>query len=127
MKLMTYLGIVLLFIVANGHFSSPCVADEQKQAYDKMVEEATREADDYIEQKQREQRQAADAVQTRQSADLDTRVQAERDRIEGEMDTVRERGLGPNYTEGMRENQLRLLQEKLDQLISDPEAYFEGQ
>lgn len=127
MKLMTFLGTLLLLIMANGNFNPLCAADEQKQAYDKMVEEATREADDYVEQKQREQRQAADAVQTRQDADLDARVQAERDRIDGEMNTIRERGLGPNFTEGMRENQLRLLQEKLDQLISDPEAYFEGQ
>ena len=29
-------------------------ADEQRQAYDKMVEEATREADEYVDQKQKQ-------------------------------------------------------------------------
>jgi hypothetical protein len=103
-------------------------ADEQRQAYDKMVEEATREADAYVEQKQKEQREAAEARKDMPTdASLDERVKVERERIEAEIDKAWKRGLGPDFTEGMRQNRLEELSDKLDRLNSDPEAYFAGQ
>lgn len=125
MTLMKSFGIVLLVILVNGHFNPLPAVDEQRKAYDKMVEEATREADDYVEEKQKKQLQAAEEQKNQSDPALDARVQAERERIEAEMNTIRERGLGPNFTEGMRENQLQELESKLNQLTSDPQAYFE--
>ena len=43
------------------------------------------------------------------------------------MDAIRNRGLGPGFTQGMKDNLLKQLQDKLDLLTSDPEAYFAGQ
>ena len=40
---------------------------------------------------------------------------------------VQNRGLGPDFTQGMKDNLLRELQERLDRLNSDPEAYFANQ
>jgi len=124
MKPMKCCAIVLLILLINGAPDTLFAADEQRQAYDKMVEEATREADAYVEQKQQEQKAAAEKRESQMDADLETRVKAERKRIEAEMEKVQKRGLGPNFTEGMRANQLQELQNKLNQLTSDPQAYF---
>ncbi len=48
-------------------------------------------------------------------------------RIAAEMDTVRERCLGPAFSQGMKDNLLRQLQDKLTQLMSNPQAYFAEQ
>ena len=49
MKQLKWIGIMLLCILTAG----PALAtDEARQAYDKMVEEATQEADEYVQEKQ---------------------------------------------------------------------------
>jgi hypothetical protein len=116
--------ILLLVLLTNGVFDPLYAVDEQRQAYDQMVEEATREADEYLEQKQKEQEQAAQEAEEQKEAAGDERTEAERERLEAEMEKVRERGLGPGFTEGMRENQLQELETKLDQLNDDPQSYF---
>lgn len=119
-----WVTLALLGLLATGGFNPLLAADEARQAYDRMVEESVREADEYLEQKQKEQDAAAAAAANQQGSALDAQVQAERERIEAEMDTVRNRGLGPNFTQGMKDNLLAQLQEKLNRLLSDPEAYF---
>lgn len=121
---MKTIGITLLSLIVAGSFSPLFAVDEQRQAYKKMVEESTREADEYLQEKQKKMQEAETKTQTKQDTGLADRVQAERKRIEAEMDTVRNRGLGPNFTQGMKDNQLQLLQDKLNNLMSDPEAYF---
>jgi V/A-type H+-transporting ATPase subunit G/H len=124
MKWILWLGIFPLAVTTIGLYNPVYAVDEQRQAYDQMVEEATREADAYLEQKQKEQQEAAKEAQEQTEAAGDERIEAERQRLEDEIDKVRERGLDPNYTEGMRENQLQELEEKINLLNSDPEAYF---
>ena len=124
MNLVKWCCLVMLVLLATGRINWAHAADEQRQAYDKMVEEATREADAYVEQKQQEQKQASESAKAETDAALDERVQAERQRLQSEMETVQKRGLGPNFTEGMRANQIQELQNKLNQLTSDPQAYF---
>ena len=124
MKQIAWFVFFLTALLANGLLNPLYAVDEQRKAYDQMVEEATREADAYVKQKQEEQQQAAEMKQHQTESAFDERVQAERGRLEAEMDAVRERGLGPNFTEGMRANQLQELQNRLNQLNSDPQAYF---
>ena len=124
MKSMTVCGFFMVMFLVIGLLNPLWAVDEQRQAYDQMVEEATREADEYVQQKQQEQQAAAEQMEKAANATVDERVQVERDRLEAEMDKIRERSLGPNYTEGMRENQLQELETRLDQLDSDPQAYF---
>ena len=104
---------------------SPALAvDEARQAYDKMVEEATREADAYLQEKEARQQAAEETSRERMDAALQARTEAERQRLLNEMDAVRRRGLGPNFTQGMKEYRLGELQQHLDRLANDPEAYF---
>jgi rhamnose utilization protein RhaD (predicted bifunctional aldolase and dehydrogenase) len=119
-----WIAIALLGLLAAGGFDPLFATDEARQAYDKMVEESVKEADEYVDQVQKEQNEAAEEASAQKDAEMDARVEAERQKIEAQMDAVRNRGLGPTYTQGMKDNQLAQLQEKLDQLDSDPEAYF---
>jgi rhamnose utilization protein RhaD (predicted bifunctional aldolase and dehydrogenase) len=102
-------------------------ADEARQAYDKMVEEATQEADEYLEEKQKQMDDAKRQSRVKKDAELQARIQAEQERILKQQQAVRNRGLGPDFTQGMKDNLLQELQQRLDRLNRDPEAYFADQ
>lgn len=120
------MGIALLLAAVTVGIHPAQAVDEAREAYDRMVEEATKEADEYLEEKQ----QAMQAKQKREAAQRDAKLQAkvdaERQRILEAMDTVQQRGMGPNYTQGMKEAQLDQLQQRLDRLMADPQAYFDA-
>ena len=127
MKLMKSIAITLLGLLAAGALTPLPAVDEARQAYNKMVEESVKEADEYHQEKEN-QKKATDAqAQSQQDSALSERVQAESQRIHAEMDAVSNRGLGPTFSQGMKDNLLKQLQDKLDRLNSDPEGYFAGQ
>jgi vacuolar-type H+-ATPase subunit E/Vma4 len=119
--------ILLVCLLAVTGLPSAMAVDEARQAYDKMVEEATREADEYVEEKQKKMDDAKRESRVKKDAELQERIQAEQERIMEQKQAVQNRGLGPNFTQGMKDNLLRELQERLDRLNSDPEAYFANQ
>lgn len=127
MKQMKWIILALVCLIASGSFDRVPAVDKQRQEYDKMVDEATREADEYVQEKQQAAEDAAEESQSQEDTALDKRANEERERIEKEMDAVRGRGFSSTFTQGMKDNQLKQLQAKLDQLMSDPAAYFEGQ
>lgn len=127
MKSIQWIAISLLGLLAAGAFTPLPAVDEARQAYDKMVEESVKEADEYLQEKENKKKGAEAEAQSPQEAAMDERVQAEQERIGAEMDAIRNRGLGSGFTQGMKDNLLEQQQDKLDQLTSDPEAYFEGQ
>jgi chromosome segregation ATPase len=125
MKAIKWVVVTLALLLAAGGLQSLAAEeDAARKAYDRMVEEAAREADAYLDEKAKERSQKPEDTQAKQDPALTERIQAERERIETEMDAVRQRGLGPNFTLGMKENQLEELQDKLNQLLGDPQAYF---
>ncbi len=127
MNLMKWIAVTLLGLLAVGAVSPLPAVDEARQAYNKMVEESVKEADEYLQEKENKQ-QAADAqAQSERDSALSERIQAEAQRIQAEMDAVSGRGLGPTFSQGMKDNLLEQLQNKLDRLTSDPEGYFAGQ
>lgn len=127
MKPMKWMAITLLGLLAAGAVTPLPAVDEARQAYNKMVEESVKEANEYLQEKE-SQKQAADAqAQAERDSALSERIQAEVQRIQAEMDTVSNRGLGPTFSQGMKDNLLEQLQDKLDRLTSDPEGYFAGQ
>jgi hypothetical protein len=52
------------------------------------------------------------------------RVEKERARLEAEIKRIKNRGMSRTFTEGMRDNLLRPLEEQLALLNADPERYF---
>ena len=127
MKLMKWIAITLLGLLAVGAFTPLPAVDEARQAYDKMVEESVKEANEYEQEKENKNKAAGAEAQSEQDSALSEKIEAERTRIEAQMDEIRNRGMGGGFTEGMRDNLLKPLQDKLDLLTSDPEAYFAGQ
>jgi hypothetical protein len=67
----TWIVITLLFGIISIGFSTAHATDEQRQAYDKMVEESVKEADAFVEQKQQEaaEKQAQTQRQAEQKAE----------------------------------------------------------
>jgi rhamnose utilization protein RhaD (predicted bifunctional aldolase and dehydrogenase) len=124
MKPMILAAIIPLLLIVSG---SPATAtDEARQAYDQMVDEASREADAYLKEKASEREETQAAAETAEAERLENRVQAERQRIVAEMNDIQQRGLSSTFTQGMKDNLLKTQEEKLDALMSDPEAYFAG-
>lgn len=124
MKPFIGIGVTLMLAVAVVGIRPARAADEARQAYDRMVEEATKEADEYLEEKQQAIQAKQKRTATQRDAELQAKVDAERQRILEAMDTVQQRGMGPNYTQGMKDAQLEQLQQQLDRLMEDPQAYF---
>ena len=127
MKLMKWIVISLLGLLAVGAFTPLPAVDEARQAYNKMVEESTQEADEYLQEKENAKKATEAKAQSMQDSALSEKIEAERTRIEAQMDEIRNRGMGGGFTQGMKDNQLKPLQDKLDRLNSDPEGYFAGQ
>jgi hypothetical protein len=127
MKTVKWIAISLLGLFVAGAVNPLPAADDARQAYDKMVEESVKEADEYLQEKENKKKGAEAEAQSPQEAAMDERVQAEQERIGAEMDAIRNRGLGSGFTQGMKDNLLQQQQDKLDGLKRDPEAYFQGQ
>jgi len=91
-------------------------ADQNRQEYDRMVEKASENADRHFDEQAREEALQEEERQQQQQEEKDRRIAEQRARLEKEIEAVRSRGLGPNFTKGMQDNLIRQLQEKIDQL-----------
>ena len=127
MKLMKWIAISLMGLLAIGAFTPLPAVDEARQAYNKMVEESVKEANQSEQEKENDTKAAGAKAQSKKDSALSEKIEAERTRIEAQMDEIRNRGMGGGFTEGMKDNLLKPLQDKLDLLTSDPKAYFQGQ
>jgi hypothetical protein len=95
--------------------------DRTRQEFDRMVEDASQNADRHFEEQAQQEAQEAEAEQQQQQDAETQRIEAERAKLQKEIDDIEGRALGPTFTTGMKENQIRLIQEKIDQLESNPE------
>lgn len=124
MKPLLRIGIALLCLTTMLNLHPALAVDEARQEYNKMVEETTQEADEYLEEKQQAVQAAEKKSRIEKDKAFQEKIEAEREMINSQMNKVRERGLNPGYTQGMQDNLLQQWQESLDFLNSDPEAYF---
>ena len=121
MKSLRWIGSILLCLWIVGPVWA---VDEARQAYDKMVEEATQEADEYLQEKDEKMQEAKKKARVEKDKELQQKIQTEQEAILAQMEKVRQRGMSPTFTQGMKDNLLQRWQEQLDLLNSDPEAYF---
>ena len=90
--------------------------DSRRREFERMVEEASEEADRHFDQQARQKaRQDAQRKQSEKQARNQLTAE-EKARLMNEIEALQNRALGPNFTQGMRENLIRQLREKLDQL-----------
>jgi hypothetical protein len=52
-------------------------------------------------------------------------VDEERARLRKEIATIQGRGLGPTFSAGQKENLIRQVQERINQLEGNPDRYFD--
>lgn len=100
--------------------------DSNRKAYDQMVKEAVGEGEQLS--KEREAQDQAKAVEKKQQAEdeLQSRIDAERQKLQGEIAAIQARGLSPTFSQGMKDNLIKEVQERISRLQQDPEAYFKG-
>ena len=96
--------------------TDPAENDRLRQEYERMVEEASREADRYLKEQAEKKALEEEATRNQQAAEQSQRVEAERNRLLKEMEAIQNRGLGPTFTLGMKENLIRQIQEQIEQL-----------
>ena len=92
-------------------------SDKQyREAYDRMVNDAAREADRHFEENAQKEAQRIEAERQKEQDAYNQRIAAERARLLKEIEELKSRGYGPTFTKGMQDNQIRRIQEQLDQL-----------
>jgi hypothetical protein len=72
-------------------------------------------------------RQIPRKTQLQQDASPEKQVQANRQRIEGNIDTVQPCGLSATFSQGLKKNQLQQPSDHRDGLMSGPQACLGGQ
>lgn len=100
--------------------------DKSRQAYDEMVEKAKSEARQ-METDRKTREATADAEKKRRiEQERDARIKAERAKLQKEIDAINARGLSPTFSQGMKDNLIKKVQDRIDMLEKDPEAYFKN-
>ncbi|MFZ7128575.1 MAG: DUF4124 domain-containing protein [Desulfobacterales bacterium] len=88
-------------------------------------------ADDAPSLEELEKEQAARKQKRRENeyreaaAAWDRKIDDEREQLQSQIEAIENRSLGKFFTQGMREAQLKPLEEKLSLLTQNPEAYFD--
>lgn len=102
------------FETVEGTRSKP--EEQTRPGLEKLVEEVKRENQET--ERQREQEEALRKAEEKRKAaeEKNTRVQTERAQLQKQIDELNNRALSPTFTQGMRDNQIRMIQEKMDAL-----------
>jgi cell division protein FtsN len=98
--------------------------DRARQEYDQMVKKADQEADRQIEAEAREKAKEAETERNRKKAQLNQQMEKEREKLQKQIEALRNRGLSRTFSDGQRASLIEKIQEKIDRMESDPEAYF---
>lgn len=100
---------------------------ENRRAYERMVEKAKAEARE-LEKERKAGEAAAEAEKQRRAEETrNARVASERAKLQKEIDDIQARGLSQTFSQGMKNNLIRKVQERIDRLESDPDAYFQNE
>ena len=91
-------------------------SDQLRQEYDRMVEEASQEADQHFEKQAEKKAKAHQAAQQRKNEKQNQQLEQERKRLQKEIESIQNRGLGPTFSAGQKEHLIKQVQDKLDQL-----------
>lgn len=91
-------------------------SDQLRQEYDRMVEEASQEADRHFEKDAERKAKARQAAQQRKNEKHDQQLEQERQKLQKEIESIQNRGLGPTFSAGQKEYLIKQIQEQLNQI-----------
>ena len=103
-------------VVKGGITSSEPSEQQARQEYDQMMQQIrveNRRAD-----QERRSRDALrkKALQQEEQTREQTRIKAERDRLQGKIDALNRRALSPTFSQGMRQAQIETIKEEMKRL-----------
>lgn len=95
----------------------PASADPgARDSYLRMLEEAEQDRRRLEAQREQEAAEAASKAEEEARARRQARIDAERERLQRQIDELNKRMLGPYFSQGMRQAQIDAIQEKIDAL-----------
>ena len=89
---------------------------QNRTEFDRMIEEVKRENRQSEIQREQEAAQRKAEEERKAMAEKKARIQAERDRLQKQIDEINNRALSPTFTQGMRDNLIQKIQEKIEAL-----------
>jgi hypothetical protein len=95
---------------------------QNRQEYDRMVEDASKQADRHFEEQAQKKALETEARRRQQREAQTVQVDEARARLEKEIATIQGRGLSPTFSAGQKENLIRQIQEKINQLEGTPDG-----
>ncbi|XPS89229.1 uncharacterized protein Dvar_72480 [Desulfosarcina variabilis str. Montpellier] len=104
------------FEIINEFRTDQDHSDQLRQEYDRMVEEASQEADRHFEEQSERKAKARQAAQQQKDEKHIQQLEQERQKLQKELEGIRNRGLGPTFSTGQKEHLIKQVQDKLDQL-----------
>jgi hypothetical protein len=95
--------------------------DQLRQEYDRMVEDASQNADRHFE-KQAQQKAEEAAAERQKKQDAQTRrIEQERAQLQKAIDDLEGRALSPTFSAGQKAYLIKQVEERIDQLESNPD------
>ena len=93
---------------------------KSKAAYNRMVEQAKRQAMETNEAAQEQKDRTAARRKAQENDAITEKRNAEMQRLRAEIAKIRARGLGPNFTQGMKDNMIKQIKEQMAALSNTP-------
>ena len=91
-------------------------SDQIRQNYDRMVEEASQDADRQFQEQAEKKAREAEAEQKRKLEKQAQQIEQEREKLQQEIEAIQHRGLSPTFSAGQKEYLIKQIQDKIDQL-----------
>ena len=102
-------------------------AVDNRPGYESMVENVKSETRQHEQESMKEE--ALKAAEEKRKAESDTkaRVEAERQRLNEQIDVINKRPLSRTYDQSFKQARINEIQKQLDRLNNSPEEYFQSQ
>ena len=95
---------------------NPDNGDRLRQEYNTMVEEASQAADRHFEKQAQEKVRTRQADQQRKQEEASQQIEQQRKKLQQELESIKNRGLGPTFSAGQKDYLIEQIQQKIDQL-----------
>ena len=102
------------FESVDGTASKP--GEQTRPGLERLVEEVRRENEEADRRRQKQEILRKADEKRKAEEQKNARIEAERARLQKQIDELNNRALSPTYTQGMRDNQIRMIQEKINAL-----------
>jgi hypothetical protein len=87
-----------------------------RQEYDRMVEEASQEADRHFQEQTEMKAKARQAAQQQKQAKHTQQLEQKRQQLQKEIEAIQNRGLSPTFSPGQKEYLIKQIQDQIDQI-----------